>query len=43
MQTFDPRIYAVGECVQHRGLAYGLGAPLFEQGTVAANQLAGLG
>ena len=24
MQTFDPRIYAVGECVQHRGIAYGL-------------------
>jgi len=22
MQTFDPRIYAVGECVQHRGACY---------------------
>jgi len=43
MQTFDPRIYAVGECVQHRGIAYGLVAPLFEQGKGAANQLAGLG
>jgi nitrite reductase (NADH) large subunit len=43
MQTFDPRIYAVGECVQHRGIAYGLVAPLFEQGKVAANQLAVLG
>lgn len=43
MQTFDPAIYAVGECVQHRGIAYGLVAPLFEQGKVAANQLAGLG
>jgi nitrite reductase (NADH) large subunit len=43
MQSFDPRIYAVGECVQHRGIAYGLVAPLFEQGKVAANQLAGLG
>jgi len=43
MQTFDPRIYAVGECAQHRGIAYGLVAPLFEQGKVAANQLAGLG
>jgi len=43
MQTFDPSIYAVGECVQHRGIAYGLVAPLFEQGKVAANQLAGLG
>lgn len=40
MQTYDPRIYAVGECVQHRGIAYGLVAPLFEQGKVAANHLA---
>ncbi|MEN8180470.1 MAG: nitrite reductase large subunit NirB [Pseudomonadota bacterium] len=40
MQTFDPRIYAVGECVQHRGIAYGLVAPLFEQAKVAANHLA---
>jgi len=31
MQTYDPRIYAVGECVAHRGIAYGLVAPLFEQ------------
>jgi len=43
MQTFDPAIYAVGECAQHRGIAYGLVAPLFEQGKVAANQLAKLG
>ncbi len=43
MQTFDPAIYAVGECVQHRGKVYGLVAPLFEQSKVAANQLAGLG
>jgi nitrite reductase (NADH) large subunit len=43
MQTYDPRIYAVGECVQHRGVAYGLVAPLFEQGKVCANHLAHLG
>ena len=43
LQTFDPRIYAVGECAQHRGIAYGLVAPLFEQGKVAANHLAKLG
>ena len=40
LQTYDPRIYAVGECVQHRGTAYGLVAPLFEQAKVCANQLA---
>ncbi len=43
MQTFDPRIYGVGECVQHRGQCYGLVAPLFEQAKVAANHLAELG
>lgn len=43
MQTFDPRIYAVGECVQHRGTCYGLVAPLFEQAKVAANHLAHMG
>ncbi len=43
MQTFDPRIYAVGECVSHRGIAYGLVAPLFEMARVAANHLAQYG
>ena len=43
MQTYDPRIYAVGECVQHRNECYGLVAPLFEQGRVAANHLAQVG
>jgi nitrite reductase (NADH) large subunit len=43
LQTFDPRIYAVGECVQHRGATYGLVAPLFEQAKVCANHLAKLG
>ena len=41
MQTVtDARIYSVGECAAHRGIAYGLVAPLFEQGKVAANHLA---
>jgi nitrite reductase (NADH) large subunit len=43
MQTFDPCIYAVGECVQHRGACYGLVAPLFEQAKVVANHLAEFG
>ncbi len=41
MQTYDPAIYAVGECVQHRGVTFGLVAPLFEQARVLANHLAG--
>ncbi len=36
----DPRIYAVGECAAHRGIAYGLVAPVFEQGRVCATHLA---
>ena len=40
LQTYDPRIYAVGECASHRGACYGLVAPLFEQARVAANHLA---
>ncbi len=43
LQTYDPRIYAVGECANHRGIAYGLVAPLFEQAKVCANHLAHLG
>ncbi len=43
MQTYDPKIYAVGECVAHRGVAYGLVAPLFEMGKVCANHLAHFG
>jgi nitrite reductase (NADH) large subunit len=43
MQTYDPRIYAVGECVSHRGTAYGLVAPLFEMAKVCANHLANFG
>ncbi|MFL6550143.1 MAG: nitrite reductase small subunit NirD [Povalibacter sp.] len=43
MQTFDPSIYAVGECVQHRNSTYGLVAPLFDQAKVCATHLAEFG
>ena len=43
MQTFDPAIYSVGECVQHRSQTYGLVAPLFDQAKVCANHLAEIG
>ncbi|MFO1251094.1 MAG: nitrite reductase large subunit NirB [Inhella sp.] len=44
LQTItDPRIYALGECAAHRGIAYGLVAPLFEQGKVCATHLAQFG
>src|SRR5208282_1372072 len=38
--TFDPSIYAVGECVEHRNATYGLVAPLWEQARVCATHLA---
>ena len=43
LQTYDPRIYAVGECVAHRGLSYGLVAPLYEMAKVCATHLAEVG
>nr|WP_305909508.1 FAD-dependent oxidoreductase [Methylomarinum sp. Ch1-1]MDP4522425.1 FAD-dependent oxidoreductase [Methylomarinum sp. Ch1-1] len=43
MQTSDDRVYAVGECVQHRGELFGLVAPVYEQAKVCAQILAGQG
>jgi len=42
LQTSVPNVYAVGECAMHRGVAYGLVAPLYEQGAVLAKHLAGV-
>ncbi|MFC0212681.1 nitrite reductase large subunit NirB [Paenibacillus chartarius] len=42
LETSIPDIYAVGECAMHRGIAYGLVAPLYEQGAVLAKRLAGV-
>ncbi|MCP1143766.1 nitrite reductase large subunit NirB [Lysinibacillus endophyticus] len=39
LQTDIPHIYAVGECAEHNGVAYGLVAPLFEQAKVLANAI----
>lgn len=39
METSLPDIYAVGECAEHRGTAYGLVAPLYEQGKTLAARL----
>ena len=41
MTTSDPDILAVGECVEHRGVIYGLVAPLFDMAKVAARTLVG--
>lgn len=36
LETSQPNVYAVGECAEHRGVVYGLVAPLYEQGKVLA-------
>ncbi len=41
MRTSDPDIFAVGECVEHRGAVFGLVAPIWEQAKVCASRLAG--
>ncbi|WP_218132064.1 NAD(P)/FAD-dependent oxidoreductase [Undibacterium oligocarboniphilum] len=43
LQTYDPRIYAVGECVQHRMATFGLVAPIWDQARVCGAHLAGAG
>jgi NAD(P)H-dependent nitrite reductase small subunit len=40
MLTYDPAVYAVGECVQHRGHTFGVVAPLWQQARVCAAHLA---
>jgi len=41
METSSPDVFAVGECAEHRGVCYGLVAPLFEQGKVLAATITG--
>ena len=40
MQTFDPSIYAVGECIEHRNQTFGLVEPLWGQAFICATHLA---
>jgi nitrite reductase (NADH) large subunit len=42
METSHSNIYAVGECAEHRGMIYGLVAPLYEQGKVLAQRICGM-
>ena len=41
LRTSDDRIYAVGECVTHRGVTYGLVEPIWEQCRVLSDRLTG--
>jgi nitrite reductase (NADH) large subunit len=42
LETEVPNVFAVGECAEHRGIAYGLVAPLYQQGQVLAKRLCGV-
>ncbi|TCQ29332.1 nitrite reductase large subunit NirB [Rhizobium sp. PP-CC-3G-465] len=41
MMTSDGSIYALGECAEHRGVCYGLVAPLYESAKTLADRLIG--
>ena len=41
MQTSDPAIWAVGECIEHNQQLFGLVAPLYDQARVLAQSLLG--
>lgn len=40
LETNIPSVYALGECIEHKGQVYGLVAPLYEQASVLAKVLA---
>jgi nitrite reductase (NADH) large subunit len=42
MRTSDPSIFSVGECVEHRGLTYGLVAPLWDMAKSCADAITGV-
>ncbi|TSB46625.1 nitrite reductase large subunit NirB [Alkalicoccobacillus porphyridii] len=42
LQTSVEDVYAVGECVEHRGIVYGMVKPLYEQCKVLAQELCGI-
>ena len=42
MRTSDPSVFAVGECVEHRGQSYGLVAPIWDMAKVCADAMTGV-
>jgi nitrite reductase (NADH) large subunit len=39
LRTSDPNVFAIGECVEHRGQTYGLVAPLWDMAKVCADTI----
>ncbi len=42
MQTSDPAIFAIGECIEHNKQCYGLVAPIWDMAKVAADHISGV-
>jgi nitrite reductase (NADH) large subunit len=42
MRTSDPDVFALGECIEHRGQLYGLVDPIWEQANVLADVITGV-
>lgn len=42
LETSVPNVFAVGECAEHRGMVYGLVAPLYQQGLEMAKRICGI-
>jgi nitrite reductase (NADH) large subunit len=41
LQTSAPYVYAVGECAEHRGMVYGIVAPIHDQTQICADSILG--
>jgi len=41
MRSSDPRVFALGECAEHRGVVYGLVEPAYEQAETLSRHLIG--
>jgi nitrite reductase (NADH) large subunit len=42
LRTSDPSIFAVGECIEHRGQTFGLVAPIWDMAKVCADTMTGV-
>ncbi|MBJ7473004.1 MAG: NAD(P)/FAD-dependent oxidoreductase, partial [Solirubrobacteraceae bacterium] len=41
LQTSAPKVWAIGECAEHRGMVYGIVAPIHDQTQIAADAILG--
>ena len=41
LRTSDPAVFAIGECIEHRGQTFGLVAPIWDQAKVCADAMTG--